>query len=105
MARQLQRQWHGNLSPSSGPLLGHSGSAQEACSRQAGLEGPGGCLGERFGSHGGGGGGGLLLLPCCFFLLTGAPRRVFSLSATLSSPLSKDAMYAAFMLFSLMKIA
>lgn len=48
VARQLQRQWHGNLSPSSGPLLGHSSPAWEGFSRQAGLEGRGGCLGERF---------------------------------------------------------
>lgn len=48
VARQLQRQWHGNLSPSSGPLPGHSSSAWEGFSRQAGLEGRGGCLGERF---------------------------------------------------------
>lgn len=48
VARQLQRQWHGNLSPSSGPLPGHSGSAWEGFRRQAALEGRGGCLGERF---------------------------------------------------------
>lgn len=39
VARQFQHQWHGNLSPSSGPLLGHSSSVWEGFSQQASLKG------------------------------------------------------------------
>ena len=44
VARQFQHQWHGNLSPSSGPLLGHSSPVWEGFSRRAGLKG--GCVGR-----------------------------------------------------------
>ncbi|CAB1450828.1 unnamed protein product [Pleuronectes platessa] len=39
VARQFQHPWHGNLSPSSGPMLGHLSPVWEGCSQRALPEG------------------------------------------------------------------
>ena len=108
VARQFQHQWHGNLTPSSCPLLDHSSLVWEGFSQRAGLKGGwmsscvqcAQCREKTI--------RGLCKALMVLMFVLSAPLRSIPVSSpflpSCHLPFSKDFMYTAFILFSLMKI-